>query len=55
MELKFDRIVLRHFNETIEFQSDDSVVEQGFDFELNVRYDVCEWTERDMNLQWIWW
>ena len=35
------------FTHCLEFQSDDSVVDQGFDFELNVRYDISERTEWD--------
>eukprot|EP01083_Nonionella_stella_P179176 635422_1 len=29
----------------IEFQSDDSIVDEGFDLNLNIQYDTCAWTE----------
>ena len=43
----------------IEFQSDDSIVEKGFDISVNIKYDTCQWTDweecKTMNLVGIKW
>ena len=45
MDRTYSLFASEHKAICVEFQSDDSVVHQSIDFELNIRYDVCKWTE----------